>query len=248
LAVAGSLAGKVVVVTGAASGIGLATVNSIIAAGGRVVAIDVSDGVERHTNAGAVLPIVGDAATSEVVLRAVREAEREFGAVHAAVACAAITRAGDVDAMTLDTWNEVLRVNLTSVFLLAKATFPAMRRAGSGSFVAIASQVGLVGYPANIAYCAAKGAVINLIRALAIDSGEGGIRCNAVCPGPVDTPMLREGFEQTGESHDLAASRVPMGRVGAPEEIAGCVCFLLSDVASYVTGAAWVVDGGYTAQ
>lgn len=242
------LSGKVVVVTGAASGIGLATVRHVVACGGCVVAIDKSESVASTAQSRAVLAMVGDAADEAVLRRAVDHGEREFGVVNGAVACAAITRAGSVESMSLSTWDEVLRANLTSVFLLAKASVPAMRRAGAGSFVAIASQVGLVGYPDNVAYCAAKAGVINLMRAMTVDLGPGGIRCNAVCPGPVDTPMLQEGFRQTGEDLALAAARVPLGRVGRTDEVAAAVCFLLSEAGSFATGSAWVVDGGYTAQ
>jgi NAD(P)-dependent dehydrogenase (short-subunit alcohol dehydrogenase family) len=112
----------------------------------------------------------------------------------------------------------------------------------------VASQVGLVGYPENVAYCAAKGGVINLIRALAVDVSAEGIRPVALCPGPIDTPMLRKGFEQTGEDMALAVSRVPAARIGTPQEIAAVAAFLLSDDAGFVTGATWTVDGGYTAQ
>jgi NAD(P)-dependent dehydrogenase (short-subunit alcohol dehydrogenase family) len=150
--------------------------------------------------------------------------------------------------MSLADWNSVLAVNLTSVFLLAQASFPALRRSGGGGFIAVASQVGLVGYPDNVAYCAAKGGVINLIRALAVDVSAEGIRPVALCPGPTDTPMLRTGFEQTGENMALAVSRVPAGRVGTAQEIASVATFLLSDDAAFVTGATWTVDGGYTAQ
>jgi NAD(P)-dependent dehydrogenase (short-subunit alcohol dehydrogenase family) len=150
--------------------------------------------------------------------------------------------------MSLDDWNTVLTVNLTSVFLLAQGTFPALRRGGGGAFVAIASQVGLVGYPENVAYCAAKGGVINLIRALAVDVSRDGIRPVSVCPGPIDTPMLRTGFQQTGEDMSVVTGRVPAGRIGTPDEVAAVVTFLLGEDAAFVTGATWTVDGGYTAQ
>jgi len=242
------LAGKVVVVTGAASGIGAATVDHIIAAGGTVVAVDRAPAVQEMRVDGRVEPLTADAADLAAIQRAVDVADEKFGRLDGAVAVAGITRAGTVESMTLSDWDSVLHVNLTSVFLLAKAAVPAFRKAGGGSFVAVASQVGLVGYPENVAYCAAKAGAINLVRAMTVDHAGERIRANAVCPGPVDTPMLREGFAQTGETHDLAASRVPMKRIGKTKEIAATVGFLLSDAAEFVSGAAWVVDGGYTAQ
>jgi NAD(P)-dependent dehydrogenase (short-subunit alcohol dehydrogenase family) len=106
----------------------------------------------------------------------------------------------------------------------------------------------MVGYPENVAYCAAKGGVINLVRALAVDGGPENIRANAVCPGPIDTPMLREGFAQTGENLDVVTARVPLRRVGEPSQIASVVELLLSPGGAFVSGAVWTADGGYTAQ
>jgi NAD(P)-dependent dehydrogenase (short-subunit alcohol dehydrogenase family) len=241
------LEGKVVVVTGAASGIGAATVHHITTAGGAVIAVDRSASVQELRVDNLVEPVTTDAADEAAIERAVGIAGDKFGRLDGAVAVAGITRAGTVETMSLSEWESVLRVNLTSVFLLAKAAVPAFRKAGGGSFVAVASQVGLVGYPENVAYCAAKAGAINLVRAMTVDHAGERIRANAVCPGPVDTPMLREGFAQTGETYDLAASRVPMSRIGKAEEIAATIGFLLSDAAAFVSGAAWVVDGGYTA-
>lgn len=243
-----ALAGKAILVTGAASGIGQAIAQRIVLLGGRCVAVDLSEKVNELAALPGVIPVVGDISDPGLIHHAVQVSEREFGHLDGVVAAAGITRAGTVDSMTLPVWDDVIRVNLTAVFLLAQATFPSLRESKGGSFIAIASQVGLVGYPENVAYCAAKAGVINLIRAMAVDASADGIRSNAVCPGPVDTPMLREGFAQTGEDLSVATSRVPAGRVATPAEIAATACFLLSDDSQFVTGAAWTVDGGYTAQ
>jgi len=244
----GLLDDKSFIVTGAGSGIGEATTRRIAREGGNVIALDLAESVMTLEALPRVRPMRMDVSVKENLQRAVQEAQADFGRLDGAVAAAGITRAGTVDTMGLEDWASVLHVNLTSVFLLAQATFPAFRTNSGGSFVAIASQVGLVGYPENVAYCAAKGGVVNLIRAMAVDASHEGIRSNTICPGPIDTPMLRQGFAQTGENLEIATKRVPAGRVGTADEIAATTCFLLSDQARFVTGAAWTVDGGYTAQ
>lgn len=243
-----SVRDKTVVITGAASGIGRATAERIARDGGNVIALDIQDSVLQMSETPGIFPERIDVTDSEALREVMRSSAERFGQIDGAVAAAGLTRAGTVDTMSLQSWTSVLELNLTAVFLLAQATFPEFRKAGAGSFVAIASQVGLVGYPENVAYCAAKGGVINLMRAMAVDASGEGIRSNAVCPGPVDTPMLREGFSQTGEDMSVVTSRVPVGRVAQPDEIAASVCFLLSDDAKFISGSAWTVDGGYTAQ
>jgi NAD(P)-dependent dehydrogenase (short-subunit alcohol dehydrogenase family) len=245
------LAHQVVVVTGAASGIGAATVRALLANSVRVVAVDInapklaSRANEWRDKATAV---VRDAADVEDVAGVVALCEERFGRLDGFVANAAITRAGNAVNMTPATWDEVMAINLRSVYLAAHFAIPAFRRAGGGSLVVVASQVGLVGYPDNVAYCAAKGGLINLTKALALDHAAEGIRVNNVCPGPIETEMLLEGFAQSGETRELAIGRVPMGRLGDPAEIASAVVFLLSSASAFTTGSSLVADGGYTAR
>lgn len=236
-----------VVVTGAASGIGRAVVDDLVRGGRPVVAVDLAPAVADLAGPG-VRAVVGDAADPDVLRRAVDEGLALAGTVDGAVAAAGITRAGTVESMDLATWDAVIRTNLTAVYLLAQVCVPAFRAAGGGSFVAIASQVGMVGYPENVAYAAAKSGVVNLMRCMAIDHGPDRIRANAVCPGPTETPMLLEGFRQTGEDLGVVTRRVPLGRLGLPQEVAAVVSLLLGPSATVVTGAVWPVDGGYTAQ
>jgi NAD(P)-dependent dehydrogenase (short-subunit alcohol dehydrogenase family) len=244
------LENRAVLVTGAASGVGAATTSLLLEYGAMVAAVD-RDAARLATafpDQPNLVTVGADVSTEPGVYDTVNRCLDAFGRLDGLVANAAITRAGTAEEMAPSVWDEVLAVNLKSVYLAAHFGIPAMREAGDGSFVAVASQVGLVAYPRNVAYCAAKGGVINLIRAMAIDHAHEGIRFNCVCPGPINTPMLAEGFRQTGETTELAAGRVPMGRLGTPEEIANVIAFLLSPASAFTTGAAWVSDGGYTAQ
>lgn len=236
-----------VIVTGAASGIGEAITSRLASEGRSVVAFDRSPSVEREWF-GDVVAVIGDASSPDDVANAVDRGMAAFGGIDGAVAVAGIVRAGTVETLSLEAWNDVVRVNLTGVFLLAQAVLPAFKAAGSGSFVSIASQIGMVGYPQNVAYASAKAGVINLMRCMAIDHGADGVRANAVCPGPIDTPLTQVGFRQSGEDYEVVTGRVPLRRMGKTSEISGVVSFLLSDEAAFVNGAAWAVDGGYTAQ
>ncbi len=148
---------------------------------------------------------------------------------------------------TEEEWDRVMAVNVKSIFLLSKYAIPVMAQAGGGAIVNTASGWGLVGGRNAVSYCASKGAVVNMTRAMALDHGAQNIRVNCICPGDTDTPMLRNEARQLGESDEVflaeAADR-PLQRVGRPEDIAQAVLYLVSDAASFVTGTALVVDGG----
>ncbi|MFF5235216.1 SDR family NAD(P)-dependent oxidoreductase [Dactylosporangium sp. NPDC000521] len=235
------------IVTGAASGIGEAVVHRLIAEGAGVVALDLQPTVARDWP-GPVEGRVGDVTSIDDLTSCIDAAVRRFGRLDGVVAAAGIAQAGSVGALTPDGWRRVIEVNLTSVYLLAHKVVPRFAEVGGGSFVAIASQVGQVGYPDNAGYCAAKAGVINLMRSIAIDYGARGVRANAVCPGPIDTPMTQVGFAQTGEDYSVVTARVPAGRMGRSEEVAAGCAYLLSDDAGYVNGTTLTIDGGYTAQ
>jgi NAD(P)-dependent dehydrogenase (short-subunit alcohol dehydrogenase family) len=147
----------------------------------------------------------------------------------------------------LDVWENVFAVNARGTFLCCKHAIPGMAERRAGSIVNIASVAALVGFRNRAAYCASKGAVVALTRALALDHVADGIRVNAVCPGTVDSPWVRRLVEDAGESLDALRARQPMGRLGLPEEVADAVAYLASDAAAFVTGTALVIDGGLTA-
>jgi NAD(P)-dependent dehydrogenase (short-subunit alcohol dehydrogenase family) len=171
----------------------------------------------------------------------------DFGGIDILFNNAGIIRRASVLELSEEDWDRVMAVNVKSVFLLSRLVIPIMAKAGGGSIVNMASGWGLAGGPRAAAYCASKGAVVLLTKAMAIDHGSQNIRVNCICPGDTDTNMLRTEAQQLGEREDrfLAESaRRPLGRVGKPEEIAQAVLYLASDAASFVTGTALVVDGG----
>lgn len=251
------LADKVVLVTGAASGIGAATAQALLHAGARLVAVD-RDGERLRTGlAGAQAMLVeADVASEAGAAAMIERCRQEHGRLDGLVAAAAIGGLpGSAEQTPPSGWNNMLAHVLTSVYLAAHFGIPLLRESGGGSFVALASQLGVVGQRGNVAYSAAKGGVVNLVRSMALDHAEEGVRVNCVCPGPIETPMLQRSFERSherggdpGAARALAISRVPMGRIGQPQEMANVILFLLSPRASYVTGVAMLADGGWVAQ
>lgn len=252
----GRLDGKVAIITGGSSGIGAATCRLFAQAGARVVVAArrevegeaVAD--EIRTASGDAIFIRTDVARAEDVERLVTSTEDRLGRVDILVSCAGIMLTGQAPDTSLETWRQTIDTNLAGPFHLAKYGIPALRRAGGGSIVLVASELGLVGARDAVAYCAAKGGLINMARALAVDHAREGIRVNALCPGPIDTPMLRQFFDGADDPETLERTQlepIPLGRWGTPEELARAALFLASDASSYMTGSVMVSDGGATA-
>jgi NAD(P)-dependent dehydrogenase (short-subunit alcohol dehydrogenase family) len=248
----GRIQDKVCVVTGGASGIGLATARRLAEEGGRVAIgdIDAQAAVRAAEEIGgeatAFTVDVADESSVEALYNAVAE---RFGRIDVCHNNAGILLAGDTDPVntSLDTWRRIIDVNLTGVFLCMKHQLPHLLAAGSGSIINTASFVAVMGAATpQIAYSASKGGVLSMTREVAAVYAKQGIRCNAVCPGPVDTGMV--GTFLTDESEwQRRAVHLPDGRFGRPEEIANAVLYLASEEASWTNGTAFLVDGGITA-
>ncbi|HYF45072.1 MAG TPA: glucose 1-dehydrogenase [Acidimicrobiales bacterium] len=245
------LEGKVALITGAASGIGLETARRFAAEGAAVVCADLDgEGAERTA---AELPkavgMAADVSSNDDAAAMVARAEEEFGALHVAFNNAGIMMSADGDAQETeeDVWDTTMAVNLKGVFLGCKHQIPALRRAGGGSIINTASFVALMGAAtAQIAYTASKGGVLAMTRELAVIHAREGIRVNALCPGPLRTELLMK-FLDTDEKKQRRLVHIPMGRFGEAWEIARAALYLASDESSFVTGATFTVDGGITA-
>jgi len=249
----GVLAGRVAIVTGAASGIGRATAELFGLEGAQVLLADIDrvagEAAAREIEAagGRAIFEPADVTQDADARRLVERARREFGALHVLVNSAGIIRRATIIEIEESEWDRVLAVNVKSVFLLSRYGIPVMAESGGGSIINVASGWGLAGGPRAAAYCASKGAVVLLTKAMAIDHGARNIRVNCVCPGDTDTPMLRSEARQIGEPEAeflAGAARRPLGRLGTPQEIAQAILFLAGGASSFMTGAAVVVDGG----
>lgn len=249
----GALTGKRALITGAASGIGQATALLFARAGAAVSLVDLDEAGGRAvlerilSDGGQAVFFQCDVTRADECQRAVHGTLDRLGGLDILFNNAGIIRRATVLETSEEEWDRVMAVNVKSVFLLSKYAIPVMTQAGGGVIINTASGWGLVGGRSAVAYCASKGAVVNMTRAMALDHGEQNIRVNCICPGDTDTPMLRDEARQLdvpGEHFLSEAAQRPLGRIGRPEDIAQAALYLASDAASFITGTALVVDGG----
>ena len=253
------LEGRAALITGAGSGIGRATAELFASEGAGVAILD-RDGQAAEEAASAIsetggeaYPVVADVSYSDQVSEAVARAARLHGRLDIVYNNAGVGATGSVADVTEEDWDRCFAVNVKGTYLTSRAAIPHLEAAGGGSIINQASVAALVGIPGFAAYCAAKGAVVSLTRAMAIDLAPAGIRVNALCPGTVYTPLMEPLMRERGGGSierglEITAAKYPIGRIGTPMEIAQAALFLASDDAGFVTGAAFTVDGGMTAQ
>jgi NAD(P)-dependent dehydrogenase (short-subunit alcohol dehydrogenase family) len=246
------LSGKAAIITGGAGGIGRSTALLFSREGAAVSIVDLNpegEKLAREINdaGGRALFTSANVTSGADCRRVVERTVQEFGGVHILFNNAGVIRRASVIETSEPEWDAVIAVNVKSIFFMCREVIPVMARAQGGSIINTASGWGLVGGERAAAYCASKGAVVLMTKAMALDHGRQNIRVNCLCPGDTDTAMLRSEARQLGEEESRflsASARRPLGRIGRPEEIAGAALFLASDAASFVTGTALVVDGG----
>jgi len=248
----GRLAGKAAIVTGGASGIGRATAQRFVAEGARVLAADVNGaGLEETVGlvrdaGGKLHAAVADVSRADDARAVVAQAMQDFGAVHLLANMHGVSEFSDTNILNVSeaVFTRTWEVNVKALFLLCKAALPELERSGGGAIVNMSSGAALDG-GGGTAYTASKGGVNALTRAIAYQFAAKNIRCNCICPGPIDTPMMHRSFEKLGMTNlPSAPGRVP--RIGRPEEVAALVTFLCSDEAAFITAATYTIDGGST--
>jgi len=248
-----TLAGKRALITGGAAGIGRATATLFAREGAAVAVADLDEAggkevVQAILDAGGrAMFVLCNVTQAPDCRRAVHLVVDEWGGLDILFNNAGVIRRATLVDTTEEEWERVMAVNVKSIFLMSKYAIPVMEQAGGGVIINTGSGWGLVGGARAAAYCASKGAVVNMTRAMALDHGGQNIRVNCICPGDTDTAMLREEAGQLGVAEKTflagAAAR-PLGRIGRPEDVAQAALYLASDAASFVTGAVLVVDGG----
>jgi NAD(P)-dependent dehydrogenase (short-subunit alcohol dehydrogenase family) len=247
------LRGKTAIITGGAGGIGRATALLFAREGAAVSIVDLNQetgaalATEISAGGGRAMFERADVTRSADCRRVIERTAKQFGNIHILFNNAGIIRRASIIDLSEEDWDQVMAVNVKSVFLMSREVIPLMAKAGGGSIINTASGWGLAGGARAAAYCASKGAVVLLTKAMAIDHGGQNIRVNCICPGDTDTAMLRGEARQLGEAEDKFLSdsaKRPLGRVGTADEIAQATLYLASDASSFVTGTALVVDGG----
>jgi NAD(P)-dependent dehydrogenase (short-subunit alcohol dehydrogenase family) len=246
----GRLDGKVAVITGAAGGIGREAALLFSAEGASVCVADVVDGEQTASECGNAFFIHVDVRDADSVRAMYAVTADRYGGIDILYNNAGIMPPDDASILETepDTWERVHQVNTRGVFLCCKHGIPHLLQRGGGSVINVASFVALLGAATSqIAYTASKGAVLSMTRELAVEFARRNVRVNAICPGPVETPLLMRLFESDPAAYERRRVHIPLGRLAQPREIAQGALFLASDDASYVTGSAFVVDGGITA-
>jgi NAD(P)-dependent dehydrogenase (short-subunit alcohol dehydrogenase family) len=252
----GRLAGQVALITGGGTGIGRAMALAFAREGAKVaIAARRKEKLQQvaeeiTAQGGEAFAVECDVTLNADAERAVRETVEKFGALHVLANNAGTLSNATVEELSEEDWDRVTRVNIKGPFLMSRAALPAMRRAGRGSIINTGSILGLVAMKSRVAYCASKGALTMLTKAMALDHGHENIRVNCICPALVETEMVKALFPETPAGRALREERVagmPLGRIGKPEDVAELAVYLASDESSWLTGVAIPLDGGLSA-